>query len=222
MAESVGSEYQEDVPDDSMFLFLEERSIKDPGSDDIEARRRSALDKNFMRFGRGGNDLYFSKNHLLNLDDQDYQDDFTRPARTLNKNDNFIRFGRGKAGDFIRFGRDPSYMRDVRGKDKNFIRFGRSIPVKRGKRHVNEFEEEKRHTNNMLRFGRTGNFMRFGRMPIYGNSNAEENQENQNNSSHVTSAKVFSHSYPSILPLLQQLAARLRLENKCVNCPRLG
>lgn len=240
LAESIGSEFQEEIPDDSMYLYLEERSIKD-NSEDIEARRRSALDKNFMRFGRGGSDLFLQK-HVLDPDDVDYSDnEFNRPQRTLNKNGNFIRFGRGKGSDFIRFGRDPSYFREIRGRDKNVIRFGRSVPLKRNKRNANDVlfnEEEKRRTNNMLRFGRNnGNFMRFGRLPpIYRTDKQQQHddvpEENQNGSqSHVTRQKVIfpsdrQMSVPvNYWPVLQNFAASLRYtsgKQKCIdvtNCP---
>ncbi|KAF4526039.1 hypothetical protein B566_EDAN000833 [Ephemera danica] len=77
--------------------------------------RRSALDKNFMRFGRAGG-----------------ADNFMRFGR--GNVDNMMRFGRGDSSNFMRFGRrrnddnSSNFMRFGRGGDKdstNFIRFGR-------------------------------------------------------------------------------------------------
>ncbi|XP_059483898.1 FMRFamide-like neuropeptides 1 [Neocloeon triangulifer] len=102
--------------------------------------RRSALDKNFMRFGRGGdNFLRFGKS----------TDGFMRFGKASPPNDkaNFIRFGRANSdnnGNFMRFGRMESEESDERpnvavngapmvrlgrpsgGLDNNnFMRFGR-------------------------------------------------------------------------------------------------
>lgn len=138
-------------PDDSaLFLYMDARSERD-----IEARRRSALDKNFMRFGRS-----FEAYDSDTDDGDDAGDALARASRSHNKNDNFIRFGRGRNGDFLRFGRGD--MRQARGlNDKNFIRFGRGVaPLTRSRR-----DAFKRGTNrDMLRFGRRDNFLRFGRM----------------------------------------------------------
>lgn len=80
-------------------VFQFRRSIKSDNTE-IEARRRSALDKGFMRFGRSGSDnrLRFGRSS----NDEDVDDDES-PAR-LRKNDkNILRFGRS---GYMRFGRD--------------------------------------------------------------------------------------------------------------------
>lgn len=200
----------EDVTgDDSLFLYVDERSFESPHrrDKDIEARRRSALDKNFMRFGRS--DPYLS----FVYDSDEGGNEFPRDSRSHNKNDNFIRFGRGRANDFLRFGRDPykyTLNRISRAsQDKNFIRFGRSVPQKRSRRDVysQDFNQQyKRAKNNrdMLRFGRRDNYLRFGRMPY-------ENDKQQT----VTNDKektAINHIFPydsSLLQLLTELAQKL-------------
>ncbi|CAL4164482.1 unnamed protein product, partial [Meganyctiphanes norvegica] len=68
-----------------------------------------------------------------------------------NKNKNFLRFGRGRDKNFLRFGR---------GRNQNFLRFGRSGLAADG----GVLDAAKRaRTNNFLRFGRTRNYLRFGR-----------------------------------------------------------
>lgn len=119
------------------YVYLDSRA--DPnysGSSAIkqsETRRRSILDKNFARFGRSGgynapktkilttnSDPEIKNVMYLNDDDVDMES-FGRNARSGERNDQFIRFGRGKS-DFVRFGRsDGGYQRN-----RDFIRFGRS------------------------------------------------------------------------------------------------
>ncbi|KAK4887153.1 hypothetical protein RN001_003424 [Aquatica leii] len=110
-----------------------------------------------------------SESILPLMDDleSEYDDDdqFARPTRSQDKNDNFVRFGRGNS-DFIRFGRDPyKYNREMRGNDQNFLRFGRSVDSnkKRSKRSVEA--QNKRGSDNFLRFGKSGDdsFIRYGR-----------------------------------------------------------
>lgn len=179
--------YQEDIPyqnadDDSLYLYMDTRSLAQdkPREFDIEARRRSILEKNFVRLGRrdplvhqqqqqqqqqnlrsnNNNNKYDNE-----YDDYNYNDDYMRPTRSgSDKNDNFVRFGRARS-DFVRFGRDSSRLHN---KDTNFIRFGRSIQSKlRNKRDTyatDEQENNKRsNANNFLRFGKSDHFMRFGR-----------------------------------------------------------
>ncbi|KAJ8926458.1 hypothetical protein NQ314_021247 [Rhamnusium bicolor] len=84
---------------------------------DIEVHRRS---NHFLRFGRN--------NGKYDHNDASYDDyeDFARPTRSgkIEKNDHFIRFGRGKQQDFLRFGRDPP-QRVVRDKGI-YLRFGKN------------------------------------------------------------------------------------------------
>lgn len=85
-------------PEDGVsYLIMDTRSFKDqmPREYDIEARRRSAIDKNFIRFGR--RDMAIPLHNTLDLEYEDYLDEFSRANRArVDKNDNFIRFGRGK------------------------------------------------------------------------------------------------------------------------------
>lgn len=218
----------EDVAgDDSLFLYMDERSFDSPhraDHRDIETRRRSALDKNFMRFGRS--DPYISK-YVYDTDDDDDSEEFSRNTRSHNKNDNYMRFGRGRSSDFLRFGRDPykySLSRISRAsKDKNFIRFGRSVPLKRSRRdtYAQDNLGYKRGNNNrdMVRFGRRDNFLRFGRLP-YDNNDTHESHDNsiksENNDNKEKSNVHPFYSLPdsSLLQLLTELALKIRSEDK--------
>lgn len=210
--------------DEDLYLYSNERTYDESPreSRDIEARRRSALDKNFMRFGRSYNS-FPQKNYDDEINDIDEQT-FSRNIRK--NNDNFMRFGRG--GDFMRFGREPYMNRNSRGQDKNFIRFGRSVPLKRNRRSIDpneNMEEFKRGTNrdmlrfgrannrdmlrfgrannrDMLRFGRRDNFLRFGRRF---NEN-EFNQISTNQSSLNDRNEKLSPIYNSLLDLLTEFA----------------
>lgn len=222
--ETVGSEYAPDdvQNDDSLFLYMDERSYDAPKSDhrEIEARRRSALDKNFMRFGRS--DGYFPKYNGYDTDDVDGEE-FLRPERAHNKHDNFMRFGRGRPTDFMRFGRDPYKMsRMSRGiKDKNFIRFGRSVALKRNRRDVYSegFDKQYKRANNrdMLRFGRRDNYLRFGRIPEAGT----QEKELLSNETDVKKEKIFPPRYSTLLDLLNELAFHAEREPPML-VPRLG
>ncbi|KAJ8984390.1 hypothetical protein NQ317_003539 [Molorchus minor] len=127
-----------------------------PDIDDIDVHRRSS---HFLRFGRGDGKTYENTDAGY----EDY-DEYARPTRRTEKNDHFIRFGRGKQ-DFLRFGRDPSRVVEASRKKK----FN-----KRGKREV--YPEEKRGAAPFLRFGRNSNFVRFGRDPVtaYSDSNTHQ------------------------------------------------
>lgn len=96
-----------------------------------------------------------------------YDEDSSRPTRSqLDKNDNFVRFGRGY-GDFVRFGRTPHKY-----SNQNFLRFGRTAleNSKRNKRDTeSDDHNDKRAKEDFLRFGRGGagdSFIRYGRDPI--------------------------------------------------------
>lgn len=115
--------------------------------------RRSTLDKNFMRFGRSSpsftqkpqDDVLVEVDGALSSAETNKEDNFLRSMRGK---DNFIRFGRNRDANLMRFGRvDGSFFRLGRGNEKNFMRFGR------GKE------------DNLMRFGRgkENNYMRFGR-----------------------------------------------------------
>lgn len=230
--EQIDSDFSQDDNDDDLYLYMNERSFENAPREnrEIEARRRSALDKNFMRFGRSN--TYPQKNYDDNYDNFD-EEDFSRITRTHNKNDNFIRFGRG--GDFMRFGRDSYLSRNSRGlKDKNFIRFGRSVPLKRSRRsaEINENMGEYKRTNNrdilrfgrgsnrdmmrfgrannrdMLRFGRRDNFLRFGRFPY------NQIADGQLSSNHSIPVKLPAPIYSTLFDLLAELALQMRNAEK--------
>lgn len=138
----------DEIHDLSPYLYPDDLSIKN------EVYRRSS-GNNYLRFGRAG---------PLNDDDYDFED-FARPTRSgkTEKNDHFIRFGRGRQ-DFMRFGRDSHKDRT------NYLRFGRSIvsdEKKRAKRETTSYNEpaglDYKRGSNFLRFGRNSNYMRFGR-----------------------------------------------------------
>lgn len=84
--EVLGREYTEDTPDDALFLYMDERSFNPQRKSQEKdvPRIRSALDKNFMRFGRSDN--YYQK-HFFDDDDSEV---LSRSER--GRNDNFIRF----------------------------------------------------------------------------------------------------------------------------------
>ncbi|KAK3922181.1 FMRFamide neuropeptide [Frankliniella fusca] len=143
--------------------------------------RRSALENNFMRFGRSAPAAPSGPA----AEAKAVQDDGAlRPARA----DNFMRFGRSgsaasgvervsRGGDhnsngFIRFGRSKdNYMRFGRGQDDNFMRFGRpdrqSNFVRFGRDPSNFVRFGRANKDNYMRFGRDpgSNFVRFGRDP---------------------------------------------------------
>lgn len=109
------------------LVFQFRRSIRDENSD-IETRRRSSLDKNFMRFGRSDKSMMrFGRSGASNLK--------TVSSRSEN---NLMRFGRN-SNNRMRFGkRDNS--------NKNMMRLGRADNRMRlGRR-----------SNDMMRFGRGG------------------------------------------------------------------
>lgn len=168
------------------------RSIKSDNTE-IEARRRSALDKGFMRFGRGGtaNVLRFGRS----LNDEDNEKD--EKMRFRRGNSNMMRFGRSFDGEYD-YEPQESYEEDedvfsnrpvLRSADnekgektkdtigRNGVRFGRYDPDNDdddAMLDVNDLKAyEKRSNMNPLRFGkrnpkirfgkRANNFMRFGR-----------------------------------------------------------
>lgn len=170
-------------------VFQFRRSIKSDNTE-IEARRRSALDKGFMRFGRGGNNIVrFGRSS--NDDEQNFDDEIPEKVRKNDKN--LLRFGR--AG-YMRFGRDfiddstPEDYNDaseiddfverpvLRSNDNRYaehgnkiLRLGRSssesasneAPVVVQPSPPQQSSNKKSTDKNMLRFGRAGNMMRFGR-----------------------------------------------------------
>lgn len=134
---------------DNGVVFQFRRSIKSDNTE-IEARRRSALDKNFMRFGRMDPEM----NRFRRTPDKNLM----RFGRAPEKN--LLRFGRAQDKNLLRFGRAPSsdknLMRFGRAPDKNILRFGR-----------NPENIVKTRSDGFMRFGRAPatdkNLLRFGR-----------------------------------------------------------
>lgn len=165
------------------------RSAGDPFS------RRSAVDKNFIRFGRSGdyfhevpdrtrqkNVMSFARVSRATKDnfmrfgrpDADLQELYLAPTADSSsanrRGENFMRFGRAK-DNFMRFGRKDNFMRF--GRKDNFMRFGRTfMRFGRGKDNFmrfgrgDNFMRFGRGKDNFMRFGRKDNFMRFGRDPV--------------------------------------------------------
>lgn len=109
---------------------------------EIEARRRSSLDKNFMRFGRA-----YPNPHMLyhiaaetskGLERELTKRNSNKETRTPAKSGNLMRFGRA-GNSFMRLGRndgglgaevdDQMLMErpQIRATNNNFMRFGRTF-----------------------------------------------------------------------------------------------
>lgn len=111
---------------------------------EIEARRRSALDKNFMRFGRAfpnAHMMYQAADNNQGLDRGLTKRNSNKETRAPAKSGNLMRFGR--AGNFMRFGRNDGLMssneegtvdqdmlmeRPQIRSTNSFLRFGRTPP----------------------------------------------------------------------------------------------
>lgn len=163
-------------------VFQFRRSIKSDNTE-IEARRRSALDKGFMRFGRGGpNMMRFGRSP------SDEPDDDSVPMRMRKSDKNILRFGR--AGNMLRFGRsyggnvdsddyetndfdeygDNFLMKNPDDKGNKILRLGRASSEEGNEDSVQPAPEKtderngvKKNDKNIMRFGRAGNMLRFGR-----------------------------------------------------------
>lgn len=139
--------YISDVDDlgSTGVVFQFRRSIKSDNTE-IEARRRSALDKGFMRFGRAGNMLRFGRS-------PDSGSDIV-PSKPRKNDKNYLRFGRGRPDrdGFMRFGRnniDDSDMEDYNDASERDEFIDR--PVVRSPDN-NRYDE---HGNKILRLGRS-------------------------------------------------------------------
>lgn len=144
IAHSPSLSYVSDVDNmgTSGVVFQFRRSIKSDNTE-IEARRRSALDKGFMRFGRAGNMMRFGRSPA----DNDYDSEPTMPK--MRKNDkNILRFGR--AGNLIRFGRNFVDDETDDYNDASEIDEFSKRPVLRSPN--NRYDE---HGNKILRLGRS-------------------------------------------------------------------
>ncbi|XP_023310731.1 FMRFamide-related peptides [Anoplophora glabripennis] len=163
---------------------------------DIEVQRRS---NHFLRFGR--NNGKYENNEVGN---DDYED-FARPTRSgrIEKNDHFIRFGRGKHQEFLRFGRDPQR------RDKSaYLRFGKNeMPIFKEYRHKRDTfsDEADKRSDSFLRFGRNSNFMRFGRDP----TNYLANPGNM-----LSTLELLKMQEQTLANVLAQLMLHKKEENK--------
>lgn len=150
-ARTPGLSYVSDVDDlgTTGVVFQFRRSIKSDNTE-IEARRRSALDKGFMRFGRaGGNMIRFGRSPSEGDDTYEQEPSVVGPPRVRKSDKNIVRFGR--AG-FMRFGRnfvddtDPEEYNDA-SEVEDFV----ERPVLRSPDN-NRYDE---HGNRILRLGRS-------------------------------------------------------------------
>lgn len=78
-------------------LLIEFRRNIRSDNTEIEARRRSAVDKGFMRFGRGGNMLRFGRSMPSEYDNVENEEDDTQinePYSMKMRRGNMLRFGK--------------------------------------------------------------------------------------------------------------------------------
>lgn len=114
---------------------------------EIEARRRSALDKNFMRFGRTYPNAHMLYHMAATAEDNSkgvglelIKKNSNKETRTPVKNANFLRFGRA-GNSFMRLGRSENRNMDMEDQDvammmierpqtrsNGYLRFGRAYP----------------------------------------------------------------------------------------------
>lgn len=144
--------YISDVDDlgSTGVVFQFRRSIKSDNTE-IEARRRSALDKGFMRFGRAGNHMMrFGRSPSDDEASYDFND--LMPSKPRKNDKNILRFGRARPDGFMRFGRnniDDSAMEDYN--DASEVEEFIDRPILRSP-DSNRYDE---HGNKILRLGRS-------------------------------------------------------------------
>ena len=144
---------------DNGLIFQFRRSIKSDNTE-IEARRRSALDKNFMRFGRGDKDLAEKEKKLHSK-----VEEFTRKSRD---NKNFMRFGRDK--EFSSSSEEEKSDLLDKPTDKRDVTNGETMEETNDQdkpQHIIYYRRDM--PKNLMRFGRSNNFLRFGRANNKGN-----------------------------------------------------
>lgn len=137
------------------------RSIKSDNTE-IEARRRSAIDKGFMRFGRSRNMVRFGRSNPDTLqyyndvnDDLEHNDnEVNEPFSMRMRKGNMMRFGRG---NMMRFGRGyPTEEADSSSEDVDYNNDAREAydfiapPIRRTP--DNKYDE---HGKKILRLGRS-------------------------------------------------------------------
>lgn len=141
---------------DNYNLYSDE--FLDPDESDIEKR-----DNHFMRFGRNSRD-YKNKEYIY--------DEIEEPSVHVKRSGNHhVRFGRSGSNSFMRYGRDPSKIRNK----STFLRLGRNfqdqdekIRAKRSTPPENlpvAKSPERIHRGIYMRLGRSPSFMRYGRDP---------------------------------------------------------
>lgn len=164
-------------------IFEFRRSIKSDNTE-IEARRRSALDKGFMRFGRAGNGNVMRFGRSPKSDDYD-----VIPVKATKNDKNIMRFGR--SSNHMRFGRNYNEPEMYEGEDeegfddmeylmdrpetrtnqkndevgRNVLRLGR-LDEENEDDGVLDLDDARSYEKraNLMRFGRgNANMMRFGR-----------------------------------------------------------
>lgn len=144
--------YISDVDDlgSTGVVFQFRRSIKSDNTE-IEARRRSALDKGFMRFGRAGNMLRFGRSPASE-DEDNYDMSDLVPSRPRKSDKNILRFGRARPDGFMRFGRNNIDDSDIEEyNDASEVDEFADRPVLRSPDN-NRYDE---HGNKILRLGRS-------------------------------------------------------------------
>lgn len=169
--------YVSDVDDQGAtgVVFQFRRSIKSDNTE-IEARRRSALDKGFMRFGRaGGNMLRFGRSPA-NEGEQNYEIDESVPLRIRKDDKNMMRFGRARGENLLRFGRDYADDSATDYNDAREVEDFAERPVLRSP--DNRYEE---HGNKILRLGRSSSESGSNELPVEILPSAEKSDERNGN-----------------------------------------
>lgn len=169
--------YVSDVDDlgTTGVVFQFRRSIKSDNTE-IEARRRSALDKGFMRFGRaGGNVLRFGRSPAIE-GEQGFEIDDSVPMKIRKNDKNILRFGRARGDNLLRFGRDYADDSDTDYNDAREVDDFVERPVLRSP--DNRYEE---HGSKILRLGRSSSESGSNELPIEILPSAEKSDERNGN-----------------------------------------
>ncbi|ETN66300.1 hypothetical protein AND_001944 [Anopheles darlingi] len=123
---------------------------------DIQTRRRSALDKNFMRFGRagggGGGVTDLSKEYATSTEQLDGSDAEQQQQPTVKRN------AAGNTEEVLGGGGVMMSDSGEQLKPKQVVYYRRDSP-----KNLMRFGKRRSTGSGYLRFGRAGNLMRFGR-----------------------------------------------------------
>jgi hypothetical protein len=138
-------------------VFQFRRSIKSDNTE-IEARRRSAIDKGFMRFGRSKNVLRFGRS---NPDATQYDNEANYVERDDNELNEPYSMRARKANGMLRFGRNNAMRSSFRGEGSDDTDYNNNdasevfdlmdSPVRRSSNN-NNYDE---HGKKILRLGRS-------------------------------------------------------------------